>query len=259
VDVRQFQHTTDGIDWYCEQRGAGPPLVLVPSGEGDCSSFERVAAALADQFTVLTFDTPGFSRSRVDDADLISAPLLADQIAALVGSLGVDPATYYGCSSGGLAVLDLVVRHRPLVHQAIVHEVPMDNAVALLGGLASQDDSAVVETCQFLFANVMNDDAAAWQALGAEFHARLATNYVTWVRRYVASGDLPRHSPEDLAGLPITWTIGGLTPAANFMDNVVLATRAGLTVDLLMCKHFPQVSHPDMLAQHIRANAAVTA
>jgi len=33
-------------------------MVLVPSGEGDCSNFERVAAALADQFTVLTFDTP---------------------------------------------------------------------------------------------------------------------------------------------------------------------------------------------------------
>jgi hypothetical protein len=46
----------------------------------------------------------------------------------------------------------------------------------------------------------MNDDLAAWEALGDEYHARLASNYVTWVRRYVAGELPPPHSPEDLAG-----------------------------------------------------------
>ena len=63
--VRRFEHKTDGIVWYCEQRGEGPPVVLVPSGEGDCASFEQVAVQLAKDFTVLTFDMPGFSRSHV--------------------------------------------------------------------------------------------------------------------------------------------------------------------------------------------------
>jgi hypothetical protein len=105
----------------------------------------------------------------------------------------------------------------------------------------------------------MNDDPAAWESLGDEYHTRLAKNYVTWVRRYVAAGLPPLHRSEDLAGKPITWTIGGLTPAMTFLDNVVLAVKAGLTVDTLICKHFPQVSAPDMLAQHIRTHAAVTA
>ena len=259
MDVRRFQHQTDGIDWYCEQRGDGLPIVLVPSGEGDCWSFEKVAAALADQFTVLTFDTPGFSRSRVQSEDLVSMPKLAHQIAGLVSSLGVAPATFYGCSSGGLAILDLVVRHGEIVRNAIVHEVPMARASAPMADLVALGDSDIAETCKFVFAQVMNDDPAAWESLGDEFHARLAKNYVTWVRRYVA-GDLPPpHRPEDLAGKPITWTIGGLTPAMTFLDNVVLATNAGLSVDTLMCKHFPQVSAPDMLAQHIRTNAVVTA
>ena len=39
--------------------------MLVPSGEGDCGNFATVADALADEFTVLTFDIPGFSRSSV--------------------------------------------------------------------------------------------------------------------------------------------------------------------------------------------------
>jgi len=255
MDVRRFQQQTDGINWYCEQRGEGPAVVLVPSGEGDCSSFEQVAAALADEFTVLTFDTPGFSRTEVRSPDMICVPLLADQIADLVTSLAVGPATYYGCSSGGVAVLDVVVRHGSLVRQAIVHEVAMPVAFAMMKHLVSQDDPTVTETCRDLFANFFNDDAAAWEALGDDFHQRLATNYVTWVRRYLAPEPPAPHSPEVLAGKPITWTIGGLTPAAAFIDNIVLAVKAGISIDTLMCKHFPQVSAPAMLAQHIRSNA----
>src|SRR5436190_13925093 len=92
--VRRFEHTTDGVDWHCEQRGDGPPVVLVPSGEGDCASFEQVAAQLADEFTVLTFDNPGFSRSHVQTADDISVSKLAEQIAGLIESLGTYPATF---------------------------------------------------------------------------------------------------------------------------------------------------------------------
>jgi pimeloyl-ACP methyl ester carboxylesterase len=214
-----------------------------------------VAAQLADQFTMLTFDAPGFSRSTVRKDDDISAFKLADQIAHLVESLGSHPATFYGCSSGGVAVLDLVVRHRDLVQKAIVHEVAMAGAFALLENLTALDDSEIVERCQFLFAHVMNDDLAAWEALGNEYHTRLAENYVAWVRRYVAGGPPQPYSPDELAGQPITWTIGGLTPAVTFLDNVILAAKANFSVSPLMCKHFPQVSAPAMLADHIRANA----
>jgi hypothetical protein len=36
-----------------------------------------------------------------------------------------------------------------------------------------------------------------------------------------------------------------------FFDNVVTAQAAGIPIGLLMCKHFPQVSIPDALADHI--------
>jgi hypothetical protein len=55
----------------------------------------------------------------------------------------------------------------------------MPGAAALLADLTTFDDAAIVERCQFLFAHMMNDDLAAWEALGDEYHARLAKNYVT--------------------------------------------------------------------------------
>jgi pimeloyl-ACP methyl ester carboxylesterase len=57
----------------------------VPSGEGDCTSFDAVAALLADQFTVLTFDMPGFSRTSAPPD--LTAFKAAGQVAALVRSL----------------------------------------------------------------------------------------------------------------------------------------------------------------------------
>lgn len=136
----------------------------------------------------------------------------------------------------------------------------MPSAAPLLGDLLALEDgatvltledAAIVERCQPMFAHMLNDDPEAWKSLGEEYHARLERNYVTWARRY-AVAPVPSHSPQDLAGQPITWTIGGLTPAFAFLENVVLAVKSGLAISPLMCKHFPQVSAPEMLATHIR-------
>jgi pimeloyl-ACP methyl ester carboxylesterase len=102
-------HQVDGINWYCQRQGHGPTVVLVPSGEGDCTPFAPVASQLADRFSVLTFDMPGFSRSSAPtDLHEFTPVNAADQVATLVHSLGIDRATFYGCSSGGAVVLLLM-------------------------------------------------------------------------------------------------------------------------------------------------------
>ena len=109
MEAKTFKQKAHDIEWYCELRGSGPKVVLIPSGEGDCGSFAILADALADDFTVLTFDMPGFSRSSTPpDFDKVTVRMLADQVAGLVTLLNFAPATFYGCSSGGQAVLSLV-------------------------------------------------------------------------------------------------------------------------------------------------------
>ena len=111
-------------------------------------------------------------------------------------------------------------------------------ASAQLADLAALDDPAVVESCKFAYAHVMNDDLSAWEALGDAYHALLASNYVTWVRQDVAPDPPPPHSPRTPWGRPITWTIGGLNPAAMFFDNVVLAVKSHCPIGLLNVKAF---------------------
>jgi hypothetical protein len=55
---------------------------------------------------------------------------------------------------------------------------------------------------------------------------------------------------------PQDWTIGGFTPAMTFVSNLQRAASVGIPLGLLPCKHFPQVSIPDLLADHIRRSAS---
>lgn len=259
-----MRQSDGGIDWYCELRGSGPTVVLIPSGEGDCQNFDTVAGLLEDQFTVLTFDTPGFSRtSAPPDFERFSERSLSDQIASLVTSLDLGPATFYGCSSGGHAVLSLVADHPEVVRNGIVHEVALvaeyawpDVMVARSAALNELDDDTVARACADRFRNQMNHDPQAWDALGEEYHQRLERNYVTWVRHYLKPGAVDRtYDKAELTRRPIAWSVGGFSQVWAQISNLRTAQRGGIDVEIFQCCHFPQVSIPETLAEHIRENA----
>ena len=258
--MQTVRHNASGIEWYCELRGSGPSVVLIPSGEGDCGSFTSVADALAKDFTVLTFDMPGFSRSGPPpNFGQITADELADQVAELVKSLDLAPAAVYGCSSAGLAALSLVARQAEVVRNAVVHEAALVNDFGLREvaeaqfGMNKLDDASIVGVCKDLFRNQFNNDPKAWDAIGEEYHRRLEKNYITWVHHYVWPG-LPNrtYTAEELTRRPIAWSIGGFSPVWFGVSNLRVAQRANLNVDILHCKHFPQVEIPGLLAERIR-------
>jgi len=263
--MRTLRHRAADIDWYCELRGSGPSVVLVPSGEGDCGSFVRVAEALAADFAVLTFDMPGFSRSgQPPEFGRVTAGMLAEQVATLVSSLDLAPAAFYGCSSAGLAVLTLVAQYPTVVRNAVVHEaallrdsVPLEAGAALFA-LNDLGDTEIVQACKTLFRDRLNSNGEAWDAVGEQYHQRLERNYVTWVRHYLWEGLADRaYTAEDLTRRPISWSVGGLTEGWIVPANLTVANRGKIDVQVLDCKHFPQVEIPELLTTRIRSNTRV--
>jgi pimeloyl-ACP methyl ester carboxylesterase len=170
--------------------------------------------------------------------------------------LHIPTATFYGCSSGGATVLALVANHPTRVQSGIVHEVPY-TVPGMLAGLLDLSDSEIVETCGRIFSSDLCEDRAAFDALGEEYQSRLNGNYVTWVRNY--DGTVPASltfADEDLKRRPLTWTLGALTPTGAFFANVGVAQRLGVTIRLLPSKHFPQITIPEQLAEHIAESAS---
>jgi pimeloyl-ACP methyl ester carboxylesterase len=115
-----------GADLYHERRGAGPALLLVVGGGGDHGYYDGLAEHLAGEFTVLTYDRRGNSRSVLHGAP---APLeMAEQSAdalAVLDAHGIGPALVFGNSGGASIALDLAARHPGRVTAAVVHEPPV--------------------------------------------------------------------------------------------------------------------------------------
>lgn len=247
--------TKDGITWYYEQEGSGPHLILIPDGFGECQMFDKPMSVIAENgFTVTTFDMPGMSRSSNAPPETyqdITAQKLAGYVIGLLDELHIDKATFWGCSSGGSTVLALATDYPERVRNGLVHEVPTYGMENLLS-LVKEDDETISKILaeRVPVANVGNK--VAWDELGKTVHARLWKNYHRWARGYPHT--IPQSAPVDIDSLvkrPLDWTVGGSTPTAMFLDNIITATKAGISVRILPGLHFPYVTDPEAFANHV--------
>jgi pimeloyl-ACP methyl ester carboxylesterase len=245
--------TPDGTNWYYEQEGIGPHVVLIPDGIGDCYMFDKPMSLIASYgFTVTTFDMPGMSRSSRAPPETyhqVTAQALAGCVVSLLDGLGIDEASFWGSSSGGATVLALLQKYSERVRNAMPHEVP--TSPGLGDALAGTDDDELAARCHTLFTNIGFIEQAAWDGLGKEFHERVARNYPRWARGYKL---VPASAPTDeetLKKRPLDWTVGATTSMGVFFDNVVTATRAGVNITCIPSAHFPYVSEPEAFAKHV--------
>jgi hypothetical protein len=118
------------------------------------------------------------------------------------------------------------------------------------------DDESVIQRCRGFF-RAMTSKPEAWDALGADYHQRLDRNYVTWTRHYAWRGLADRsYTAEELNRRPIAWSIGGFNQVWTAISNLRVAERAKLPVEILRCKHLPQIEIPDVLAEFICRHTA---
>jgi pimeloyl-ACP methyl ester carboxylesterase len=92
---------TNGVATYYERAGSGPPVVFVHGAVLDHSQWDPQAAALGDDYTVVTYDVRGHGHTGGSDRDTYSVDLFAEDLRALVAALGLDRPVVCGLSTGG--------------------------------------------------------------------------------------------------------------------------------------------------------------
>jgi pimeloyl-ACP methyl ester carboxylesterase len=262
MDKRIFNTPVNGINFYCEIRGQGPALVLVPPGLNDCGLFEQLAQLLSDEFTVLTFDMRGGTRSTDPAPKKVTPKVLADDIAGIIESLDIGPTSVYGCSSGGQAVLALGKYHPHLARNLLVHEAALQRDTPL-------------ENCGFdffvnnaTFEPVVNEihpgiiwgvgNLEKWMNLDEGCRDRIRKNNDFWFKYYRGTVDMDVYTEDDFRKMPPTiFSVGAWTPSWLVYANLETAKRGNCPVTWLNCAHHPELICPEELASHIRSSCKI--
>ena len=120
-----------GATLYYKMQGHGQLLLMLQGGDSDADATDALASHVIDDYTVLSYDRRGLSRSPVDDP---SAPVdlstHCDDAARLLAAVTDKPALVFGTSIGALLGLDLVSRHPESVGLLVSHEPPATELLA---------------------------------------------------------------------------------------------------------------------------------
>jgi pimeloyl-ACP methyl ester carboxylesterase len=115
-----------GATLYYEMRGSGPVLLMIAGGGTDAGVFEGVASFLAHDYTVVTYDPRGNSRSPLDGPpEDQQIEVHSDDARRLLEAVSAGPALVFGTSSGAIVGLDLIARHPGVVSKLVAHEPPL--------------------------------------------------------------------------------------------------------------------------------------
>jgi pimeloyl-ACP methyl ester carboxylesterase len=122
--------TVNGIRLYYEIYGTGVPLVLLHGNGGAMDTFENQLPAFRRRFQVIAVDSRMHGRSG-GTPETLTYPQMADDVAALLRTLGVGPALVLGWSDGGIVGLLLAMTAPDRVR-----------ALAVCGANVQQDETA---------------------------------------------------------------------------------------------------------------------
>jgi pimeloyl-ACP methyl ester carboxylesterase len=110
----------EGFRLGYRRAGGGQPLVLLHGYVGDAfGTWSGELQSLADEFTVIAWDAPGFGSSS-DPPESFSLADYADCLAAFIEALDVDRPHVCGLSFGGGLAIELYRRHPRVVRSLVL-------------------------------------------------------------------------------------------------------------------------------------------
>jgi pimeloyl-ACP methyl ester carboxylesterase len=110
----------NGLEMYYEIYGSGKPLVLIHGGGSTIqTTFEKVIPLFAKSRKVIAVELQCHGRTSDRDTDL-TFEQDADDVATLLGNIGIDKADFFGFSNGGTTALQIAIRHPCLVDKLVL-------------------------------------------------------------------------------------------------------------------------------------------
>jgi pimeloyl-ACP methyl ester carboxylesterase len=190
----------NGLRIYYEIHGEGEPLLLIHGGTATSQSWASHLPAFTEHFQVFAPDSRGHGRTDNPSSEL-GYRVMADDVAGLVGALGLQRPLVLGYSDGGQIALELGIRYPGLVRALVLggtqfsfSEAYLEAARALLG-IAEGDevDHEKLEREQPDFVNYLRE--AHGHVYGPEY-------WKSYVQQIASLWLTPlRHTSEDFAAV----------------------------------------------------------
>jgi pimeloyl-ACP methyl ester carboxylesterase len=204
-------------NFYYEEKGEGPPILLIPPAGSTASTWGTLVSDLARAGRVIAYDRRGYARSGGETVR--SAAEHTRDAAAVLDAMEARPAVVVGTSAGATIALDLAVRRPDLVRAVVVHEAAWRALrhpdASGLGTLARMQWLAwrgrYPEAAETLLRWVYSyrDGGSAWDAFPEQWRQTARENSRSVVADLKSSmGDYPRG--QDLATItaPVVCTYG---------------------------------------------------
>ena len=182
----------NGIELGYQEFGKGKPLILLHGGFGSLEMFGPNIDLLAKGRKVIGVDLQSHGRSPAADREM-TFEAMADDIAALIGHLGLERAAIMGFSLGGGVALRTAIQHPEVVERLVLLSTVFKRDgwhPEMRAGM----DAMGPQTAQFLMQTPMYEayknvapNVNDWPVLVKQLTDRLKVDY-DW------SADIPRLS-----------------------------------------------------------------
>jgi 2-succinyl-6-hydroxy-2,4-cyclohexadiene-1-carboxylate synthase len=110
IDLSNKQET---IQYHYEEKGNGPPILLLHGFTGSSIDWQMIADELSRQYRVITLDLPGHGKTVIDppDEETYSMRWTAVDISYILDELEIEQVHLVGYSMGGRMALYFAINH----------------------------------------------------------------------------------------------------------------------------------------------------
>ena len=111
--------SANGLYIYYEEKGSGPPLILLHGGTATSSMWQPQIPSLAQHFKVITPDSRGHGKTDNPTGEF-SYRLMADDVVAFIHALGLPRPLVCGYSDGGQIAMEIGMRYPGLTSALVI-------------------------------------------------------------------------------------------------------------------------------------------